>query len=65
MPNIPTDVLKFLEQPYHLTQEQINHYGRYRYIKLKQVTLTGSCFFLFRSYHAKGIGTQSGNCKFG
>lgn len=37
MPNIPTDVLKFLEQPYHLTQEHIDHYDRYRYIKLKQV----------------------------
>jgi ectoine hydroxylase-related dioxygenase (phytanoyl-CoA dioxygenase family) len=37
MPKIPTDVLKFLEQPYHLTQEQIDHYDRYRYIKLKEV----------------------------
>ncbi|MCX6206687.1 MAG: phytanoyl-CoA dioxygenase family protein [Bacteroidetes bacterium] len=37
MPNIPTDVLDFLEQPYQLTQEQIDHYERYRYIKLKEV----------------------------
>jgi ectoine hydroxylase-related dioxygenase (phytanoyl-CoA dioxygenase family) len=37
MQNIPTDVLQFLEQPYLLTQEQIEHYNRYRYIKLKEV----------------------------
>ena len=37
MPNIPTDVLDFLEQPYPLTQAQIDHYDRYRYIKLKAV----------------------------
>ena len=37
MPNIPTDVLEFLEQPYPLSQAQIDHYDQYRYIKLKGV----------------------------
>lgn len=37
MPNIPIDVLEFLEQPYQLTQQQLDHYDRYRYIKLKEV----------------------------
>ena len=34
---IPTSVLSFLEEPYTLSQEQIDFYNTHRYIKLKQV----------------------------
>jgi len=37
MPNIPSDVLNFLDQPYHLTKEQIEFYDLNRFIKLKGV----------------------------
>ena len=37
MTNIPIDVLDFLDQPYQLTQEQIDYYDRNRFIKLKEV----------------------------
>ena len=37
MLHIPSSVISELENPYQLTQEQIEFYQKYRYIKLKQV----------------------------
>ena len=34
---IPSSIQTFLNQPYGLTDEQVNFYQQYRYIKLKQV----------------------------
>jgi ectoine hydroxylase-related dioxygenase (phytanoyl-CoA dioxygenase family) len=34
---IPSSINSFLQQPYSLTDEQIDYYGQNRYIKLKQV----------------------------
>jgi ectoine hydroxylase-related dioxygenase (phytanoyl-CoA dioxygenase family) len=34
---IPSSINSFLQQPYSLTDEQIDYYGKNRYIKLKQV----------------------------
>jgi len=37
METIPTSISDFLQQPYLLTQEQVEFYDKYRYIKLKGV----------------------------
>ena len=37
MQNIPKSITEFLNQPYDLTQEQIDFYQKNRYIKLKEV----------------------------
>jgi len=34
---LPSSIQTFLDKPYELTQEQVNFYQQYRYIKLKQV----------------------------
>jgi ectoine hydroxylase-related dioxygenase (phytanoyl-CoA dioxygenase family) len=34
---VPSFIQTFLQEPYTLTQDQIEHYQKYRYIKLKQV----------------------------
>ncbi|MBS1620515.1 MAG: phytanoyl-CoA dioxygenase family protein [Bacteroidetes bacterium] len=37
MTSIPSSIVDFLQQPYHLTEEQIGFYDKNRYIKLKEV----------------------------
>ena len=37
MTKLPNTITEFLTQPYELTQEQIDFYQKYRYIKLKEV----------------------------
>jgi ectoine hydroxylase-related dioxygenase (phytanoyl-CoA dioxygenase family) len=45
MKSIPSSILDFLQQPYVLTDEQIQFYDTYRYIKLKNVLNDESLHF--------------------